>query len=227
MLAECKRHGYFRAEMCPACDEKGRFMMNDEELERIGRIMAGVLRHFPDRFGVRMDGHGWVDLNHFVGAVRQAKPHYHWLRPYHVQAIVETDPKGRYQLDGGMVRATYAHSVDVNLDDLPDANTDELYFPCSEEELDLVLEKGLVPTDRKRIHLSGTLEKAVTAGRVKMQNPIILVVDAASCAKEGVMIKRAAKTVFVADLIPPKYLKRLEGVDVAQYATAEVGEGED
>ncbi|MBI2076975.1 MAG: RNA 2'-phosphotransferase [Euryarchaeota archaeon] len=226
MLAECKRHGYFRAELCPACEEKGRFMMNDEELERIGRIMAGVLRHFPDRFGVTMDGHGWVDLNQFVGAVRQAKPHYHWLRPYHIQAIVETDPKGRYQMDGGMVRATYAHSVEVNLDDLPDANTDELYFPCSEEELDILLEKGLNPTDRKKIHLSGTLEKAVQAGRVKIESPIILAIDAGTATKDGLKIKRAAKTVYIADAVPSKYLKKLD-VDMTQFATPGPGEGED
>lgn len=215
MLAECGRHGYYRAENCPACEETGRFMMNDAELERLGRIMAGVLRHFPDRFGLPMDGHGWVDLSKFVNALRDAKPQLHWLRPYHIQAIAETDPKGRYQIDGGMIRATYAHSLDVNLDDLPEANTDELYFPCSEEELDLLLEQGLNPTDRKKIHLSGTLEKAISAGRVRMENPIILVIDAAAAQKDGLKIRRAGKTVYVADTVPAKYLRRLDNVDVA------------
>src|SRR5688500_2739064 len=99
-LGECVQHGYFRAEACPACDEKGRFLMSDEELERLGRVMAGILRHFPDRFNLPMDGHGWVDMRAFVNALRQAKPQYHWLKPHHVSAIVETDPKGRYQIDG-------------------------------------------------------------------------------------------------------------------------------
>jgi putative RNA 2'-phosphotransferase len=218
MLAECVRDGYFRAESCPACDDKGRFLMSDQELERIGRIMAGVLRHFPERFGLQMDGHGWVELRAFVDSVRQGKPHYHWLRPHHIVAIVETDPKGRYQLDGGMIRATYAHSVEVNLDDLPDANTDELYFPCSEEELDILLEHGLKPTDRKKIHLSGTVEKAVGAGKARIENPIILSIDVAKMSKDGQKVKRAGKAVYIADLVEPKYLKRLENVDVASVA---------
>jgi len=201
--------------------------MSDQELERLGRIMAGVLRHFPDRFGLSMDGHGWVDMRDFVNAVREQKPHYHWLRPHHIVAIVETDPKGRYQVDGGMLRATYAHSVDVNLDDLPDANTDELYFPCSEEEVDILLEKGLTPTDRKKIHLSGTLEKAVSAGRAKIENPIILAIDAASAQKAGIKIKRAGKTVYIADEVPAKFLKRLENVDLTQFAAPSAAEGED
>lgn len=215
MLAECVQHGYFRANSCPACDDKGRFLMSDQELERIGRIMAGVLRHFPDRFGLRMDGHGWVDLRAFVDSIRQSKPHYHWMRPHHIVAIADTDPKGRYQVDGGMIRATYAHSVDVNLDDLPDANTDELYYPCSEEEVDILLEQGLHPTDRKKIHLSGTVEKAVGAGKARIENPIILAINVSQMAKEGHKIKRAGKAVYVADRVEAQYLRRLENVDVA------------
>ena len=62
MLAECKDHGYFRGETCPKCNEKGKFLMTDRELNSLGRIMAGVLRHFPDKMGLMMDGHGWVDI---------------------------------------------------------------------------------------------------------------------------------------------------------------------
>jgi putative RNA 2'-phosphotransferase len=210
MLAECKAHGYFRAEVCPACEEKGRFLMNDAELERLGRVMAGILRHFPDRFGLTMDGRGWVDLTEMVGAIREGKPRYHWLRPFHVQAVIETDGKGRYQIDGGMVRATYAHSVDVTLDDLPEAGTDELYYPCSEEELDMILENGLQPQDRSKIHLSGTYEKAREAGRIKIENPVILAIDVAKAQEAGVTIRRAAKTVYVCDRVPAEALKRLE-----------------
>lgn len=192
--------------------------MNEEELERVGRIMAGILRHFPDRYGLQMDGRGWVDMSEFVGSIRSQKRQYRWLKPHHIAAIVETDPKGRYQLDGGMVRATYAHSVDVTLDDLPDSDADELYYPCSEEEVDLLLEHGLKPTDRGKIHLSGTLQKAVEAGKAKMEAPIILAIDAAQATKDDVSIKRAGKAVYVADQIDPKYLKRLENVDTAEAA---------
>ncbi len=228
MLAECSRHGYFRANACPACDDKGHFMMSDQELERIGRIMAGVLRHFPERFGLTMDGHGWVDLRAFSNALRQNKPHYHWLRPHYVVAIVETDPKGRYQIDGGMIRATYAHSLDVNLDDLPDAATDELFYPCSEEEVDILLENGLHPTDRKKIHLSGTVEKAVQAGRARIENPIILRIDAAAMTKDAQPVKRAGKAVYVADKVEARFLKRLENLDLSAFPSAGgPGESED
>ncbi len=215
MLAECKSHGYYRAEVCPACEEKGRFLMNDQEIERLGRIMAGVLRHFPERFGLTMDGKGWVDMAEFVTAITESKPRYHWLRPYHIQALVDTDPKGRYQIDGGMVRATYAHSVNVTLDDLPEADTEELYYPCSEEELDLILEQGLTPQDRTQIHLSETYDKAMEAGSVRMEDPMILAIDVKAAQAEGVDIRKAGNTVYICDRVPADSIRLLEEPPVA------------
>src|ERR1051326_4343479 len=69
MLAQCRTHGYYRGERCPLCDESGRFVMKDHEVDRIGRMMALILRHQPERFGLSMDGRGWVDLDGFVQAI--------------------------------------------------------------------------------------------------------------------------------------------------------------
>ena len=80
VLKECRTHGYFRCEECPICGEQGRFLMNEEELDKIGRTMAGVLRHFPERYGLKMDKHGWVDLNDFIHAVVRREGHRARLR---------------------------------------------------------------------------------------------------------------------------------------------------
>lgn len=208
MLAQCRAHGYYRGEECPLCDEKGRFLMKDFEIDRVGRMMAGILRHFPERFDLSMDGRGWVDLDDFVKAIKDSRQNYQrWLRSEHIEALVETDEKGRYQIDGGMVRATYAHSVDVNLDDLPEATVDQLYFPVAEEELDMVLDTGLRPSDRNMIHLSATPEKAYSAGRVHMREPIILEVDVAKATGRGDFIYRAGKSVYITDAVEPECIK--------------------
>ena len=43
MMRECTEHGYFRDEYCPVCGEEGKFIMSDYELEKLGRLMAGIL----------------------------------------------------------------------------------------------------------------------------------------------------------------------------------------
>ncbi|MHB8634510.1 MAG: RNA 2'-phosphotransferase [Thermoplasmatota archaeon] len=198
--------------------------MKDYEIDRVGRMMAGILRHFPERFGLTMDGRGWVDLDQFVEAIAKSRPNFgRWLRKQHIVALVETDDKGRYQIDGGMIRATYAHSVNVNLDDLPEAQVDTLYFPVSEEELDLVLESGLRPSDRNMIHLSATPDKAYSAGRVHNPDPILLEVDVKRASDAGNFIFRAGKTVYVTEAVEPEFLKKFEDEEQMVKLRAEFG----
>ena len=210
MLAECEEHGYYRGESCPVCNEKGKFIMNDRELDSLGRIMAGVLRHFPEKLGLAIDGHGWVDISSFIRAIGVSRSGFHWLRSYHVEAVAKSDSKGRYQIDGGMIRATYGHSIDINLDDLPLAEIDEFYYPVTEEELDIILEGGLNPIDRKKVHLSGSVEKALEAGRVRTEDPLILKIDGEKAKKDGVMIYHAGKDVYITDAIDAKYISQLD-----------------
>lgn len=211
MLRECPNHGYYRGESCADCGEEGRFLMNSHELDRVGRILAGALRHFPEKFGVTMDAEGWVRIEEFCNELRDQKDELHWVKPYHIVALGVTDPKGRYQIEGEQIRATYAHSIDVDLSSLPEDDVPRaLYYPVSEEELDVVLDRGLTPADRKMVHLSGTYESAVTAGEHRVDEPIILEIDAAKAQETGITIRKAGTTVYVTDEVPPRFVDRAE-----------------
>ncbi|MCL4316961.1 MAG: RNA 2'-phosphotransferase [Candidatus Thermoplasmatota archaeon] len=207
MLRECQEHGYFRGEACPVCEAEGKFLMSDRELEHIGRSMAGVLRHFPERFNLQMDEHGWVDVRSFISAMTERQPRLHWLRMHHIVAIIETDPKGRYQFSNGRMRATYGHSFDIELDLPTDNIPDRLYYPATEEEASILAENGLKPADRRMVHLSKTSADAFTAGRVRTEKPVIIEIDASAMIKENGTIQRAGKTVYLTKEVPPKYLR--------------------
>jgi putative RNA 2'-phosphotransferase len=221
MLRECQEHGYFRGETCPICGEEGRFLMNDQELEQIGRTMAGALRHFPEKFGLTMDEQGFVSLREFVEALKKQRERYHWLRPHHIIAIIETDPKGRYQVSNDLIRATYGHSIPLNLKLPTDNIPDKLYYPTTPEEADILLETGLHPSDRKMVHLSKTYQDAVNAGKVRVENPIILEIDAQAAIDNGIEIGQAGRTVYLTTEIPPQFLKRAE-VPVVEEETEEI-----
>jgi putative RNA 2'-phosphotransferase len=219
MMRECDVHGYYRAEICndsdeackdrdegcPICGEMGKFMMNDFEMERIGRLMAGILRH--GRFDPDMDEQGFVDLREMVSAIQGSNSRMHWLRPHHIIALIETDPKGRYQISGDMVRATYGHTIDLDLnlpsDDIPEV----LFYPTTPEESGIILETGLIPSDRTMVHLSLTYNDAFSAGSVRVSFPTILVIDTAKCASAGHEIGKAARTVFLCRHVPADCLK--------------------
>jgi putative RNA 2'-phosphotransferase len=210
MLKECAQHGYFRAENCPVCGGSGRFLMNDRELDHLGRVMTGILRHFPEKYNLAIDEKGWIPLPTLVRAIQERHRGYHWLRVHHLVAIAESDPKGRYEVKDDRVRATYGHTLEVALD-LPTENVPlELYFPVTADEAPIVLEVGLKPSDRRKVHLSRTAEDARAAGVVRTPDPVILAIDAGTAQAEGIVIMRAGKTVFLADQVPAKYLHRHE-----------------
>ena len=194
--------------MCGASNTH--FLLKDEEIDAVGRTMAGVLRHFPDRYGLEMDVHGWIDLRDFITAVSIRNKRFRFLKPNHILGLIQTDPKGRYEHRDGRIRATYGHSLDLDLD-LPTENIpDVLFYPTSEEELGVLLGAGLRPSDRKMVHLSGTFHVAVEAGRVRIQVPVIIEIDTKAARASGIVIKKAGKSVYLTTEVPPEFLRRSE-----------------
>ncbi|MGC2289929.1 MAG: RNA 2'-phosphotransferase [Thermoplasmata archaeon] len=216
MLKECEQHGYFRGDTCPVCGQSGRFLMDDRELDHLGRVVTGVLRHFPEKYGLQMDPHGWIALPQLVRNISNQHRGYRWLRVHHIVAIAETDAKGRYEVKDDRIRATYGHTLDVDLDLPTDHIPEQLFFPVTPEEATIVLEVGLKPSDRKKVHLSKTAADARSAGAVRTPNPVLLAVDTKKAQDSGVVIKRAGKTVFLVDSVPAEFLSRLPDVPVAE-----------
>jgi len=85
-----------------------------------------------------------------------------------------------------------------------------LYYPVTEEEVEIIMEQGILPTDRNKVHLSGSIEKAMEAGKIRTENPVILKIDAKKAMEEGIDIRKAGKDVYIADEIDAKYISILE-----------------
>ena len=207
MLRECKEHGSFLGQNCPVCNDEGKFIMSDKEMSGLGRLMAGVLRHFPEKFGLEMDLNGWVNLNSMTDSFKEHRRYYHWLRPWHFKAITECDDKGRFQIEGEMMRATYAHSVEIEIDHPTDDIPEALYWPCSVEDVEMHLELGLKSSEKQNyVHLSKTIRNAMEAGHVRIARPSIIEVDTTRAIADGHTIYRAGTTVYLTEEIPPNYV---------------------
>lgn len=200
MINECEEHGYFRKDKCPVCGRNGKFVMSDFEVEKLGRMMAAILRH--GKFSLDMNDQGYVSIQAVVDSIRDHNPRAKWLRPFHIDALALTDPKGRYQIRGNFVRAMYGHTVKLDLRLSTENIPEFLYYPASVDDVSTIMEEGLYPTDRAMVHLSATYDDAFSAGEARMDSPTILVIDSARSADEGCPIGKASKTVFLCDKVP-------------------------
>lgn len=206
-LRECLDHGVFRGDECPQCGEHGKRLMNEYEIEGLGRILAGMLRHFPENYGVRLNDHGWVKIYSIVPAIRARRKSFGWLTARHVESMALTDPKERYQVSKDHeIRASYGHTIPIEMDDLPtDDLPDVLYYQTTDEELEFIRETGISPSDKSWIHLSRTFRQAYVSGLYHMDAPTILGIDVKKLVESGKPVYRATDDVFLVREIPSEF----------------------
>jgi putative RNA 2'-phosphotransferase len=202
MIRRCQEHGYFRGEYCPECDEKGRFLLDDEREQRLGRFVSGALRHFPDDLGLEMDLQGWVDLDKFCAIMKQR---YTWTSEDRLIGLVESDVKNRYEIDGRYIRARYGHSVDVDLD-YPIFEDKFLYYGVSQEEVEMLLEQGISPLRQTYVHLSTSRQRAIEAASVHTDNPVVLQVNAIEASETGVVFICANDDITLTEYVPAEFI---------------------
>ncbi|MDF1556713.1 MAG: RNA 2'-phosphotransferase [ANME-2 cluster archaeon] len=202
MIRKCPKHGYFRGEVCH-CGEEGKYVLDTERTERMGRFISGGLRHFPDDLGLGMNQHGWVDIDVLIDVMMTRYP---WASENRLIGLVESDVKERYQIDGNKIRARYGHSIDVDMD-FPENDLPELFYGVSQEEADMIMEIGIRPVRQRYVHMSTTYEKAVEAASVHTEDPVIFKVDAFTAMNDGIVMMKANELIVLSEEIPPEYLE--------------------
>jgi len=201
VIKKCPEHGFFRGECCE-CGNAGQVVLEEERTEKLGRLVAGALRHFPDDLGLDMNPRGWVDLDALSVVIGTR---YRWANKRLVLALVQSDPKERYEIREGEIRAKYGHSVDVDLD-YPLNKLSDLYYGANEEEADRILEVGLKSASQRYVHLSTTPEKAWHVGTFRTNSPQVIRVDAQAAQRAGVKMMTVSGYIVISENVPPEYL---------------------
>ena len=176
-----------------------------QDLTKISKFLALVLRHEPSAAGITLDPHGWADVD---ALIRGTNAHTkHRLDRDLLAQIVREDNKQRYQFseDGTKIRAVQGHSVpvEVEMETLPPPPV--LWHGTATRFLDSILAEGLKPMSRLYVHLSKDVPTAVTVGR-RHGRPAVLRVDSERMAQDGFVFHRAANGVWLTETVPPQYL---------------------
>jgi putative RNA 2'-phosphotransferase len=185
-------------------------IVSGDRRERLSRFVSGALRHFPEDAGFEIDAGGWTDVDALADAVVRR---YDWARREHLDAVLATDPKGRFERRGDRVRAAYGHSVEVDLGATAGAVPDTLYHGTAPRNLESIREEGLRPMGRAKVHLSGTVEAAVEVGSRHATEPVVLTVDAAGLLSDGREIHKRGEETYTTDRVPPEYLAVRDATD--------------
>jgi putative RNA 2'-phosphotransferase len=229
VIRRCGDHGYFEGEGCPRCGVSDDPVLTEDRRVRLSKYLSGALRHFPDDAGIDLDDGGWTP---FADLVVAASEQYDWADREAVTAVVATDPRGRFEyevdgsgngddadtpadgpVEGGRIRATYGHSVEVDLESTDDPVPDRLYHGTAPANLESIRRTGLRPIGRQEVHLSASVDRAREVGRRHADEPAVLVIDADRLRAAGHEVARRGEGVYATDRVPPEHLAVLHGGD--------------
>jgi putative RNA 2'-phosphotransferase len=169
------------------------------DVVRLSKRLSHVLRHRPDSVGLTLDAAGWVDVDQLLTALG-------WTRAQ-LDEVVTRNDKQRFALDGTgtRIRASQGHSVAVELGYAPETPPDVLFHGTVDRFLPAIREQGLRPGNRHAVHLSPDVDTARRVGG-RRGRPVVLRVDAAAMAQDGVVFTLSANGVWLVDAVAPRYL---------------------
>lgn len=196
-----------------------------EMLKRSGRRLGGalcrVLRHEPEKINVAMNLQGWVKVDELIRKFNACNrnPKYYLNLPV-LMEMVRMDDKQRYglKMEGQalMIRCRQGHSIPwLEMDYKEAMPPDILYHGTISPYLDAIMSDGLKHMARQKVHLSWDIPTAgkVARRRAYKGNPVVLQVDAAKMAADGIVFYLADNDVWLTDYVAPKYLTRMIAAD--------------
>ena len=181
---------------------------SDKKLKNTSKFISLILRHKPEAIGIRLDEHGWADVQELIDGINRAGGHA--LDMELLDEIVRTDEKNRYSFneDRTLIRANQGHSIPVDVELEERTPPDILWHGTATKYQASIEAQGLIPKSRLYVHLSSDMETARKVGS-RHGKPVIYEVDCRRMAEDGYRFFLSANHVWLTKEVPAKYLREL------------------
>lgn len=176
--------------------------------KHISKFLSYILRHDPDKVGIRLDSNGWTDISVLIS---QCKIHGYEFSEEELFEIVRTNDKQRFALNENKteIRANQGHSVEVDLNLKAIRPPNILYHGTSQSVLDKIKKEGLKKMSRHHVHLSKDIDTANIVANRRQGEVIILEVLASQMYIDGFKFYQSDNGVWLTDSVPIEYIKNI------------------
>jgi putative RNA 2'-phosphotransferase len=181
-------------------------MINEKHAKRISKFLSLVLRHAPDKIGLKLDSAGWVSVEELV---RKMNSNGHSITFEILQEIVEANDKQRFgfNTDRSRIRANQGHSIEIEHGFESKIPPENLYHGTAESSVSSILKTGLIKRNRHHVHLSIDKETALKVG-MRHGKPIILEIMSAKMQNDGYEFYLSENKVWLTEFVPSNYIVR-------------------
>ena len=179
--------------------------MNDKETVRTSKFLSLILRHEPERVGLKLGEAGWVGVEDLLQAVnRHGVP----LTLNQFKHIVATSDEKRFAFseNGRRIRASQGHSVEVDLQYPPQTPPELLYHGTATRFLGAIRQHGLQKMQRHDVHLSAETRVTLQVDG-RHGKPMLLTIRAGDMHRAGFVFRCSANGVWLVDHVPPQFIE--------------------
>jgi putative RNA 2'-phosphotransferase len=179
--------------------------MTEKETIKASKFLSLILRHEPERVGLKLGEAGWVDVAELLEAVNRNGPA---LTLDQLKHIVATSDKKRFAFsdDGLRIRASQGHSVEVDLQYPPQTPPEILYHGTAERFLGGIRTHGLQRMERHDVHLSAETKVTLQVGG-RHGKPVLLIIRAGEMHRVGHVFRCSANGVWLVNNVPPEFIE--------------------
>lgn len=173
----------------------------------LSRFLSLILRHKPETIGIKLDNHGWANVDELIKKMSKEK---HITKDI-LEYIVEHDDKQRYSFneDKTLIRANQGHSIKVDVELEEKEPPAILYHGTATKFVEGIEKEGLKHQNRLYVHLSKDIDTATKVG-LRHGELVIYEVEAKEMSNDGFKFLISANGVWLTDHVPVKYLRRIK-----------------
>lgn len=174
-----------------------------EQHKRISKLVALMLRHDPDAFGLEPDENGFADLDTVWRAV-QTRLQGRVTRADFDAMLLSEGGQQRYEVQARRIRALYGHST-VEVAYAPVVPPEVLYHGTVAAALAAIRAEGLTSQARQYVHLSANRERALSVAQ-RHGKPVLLSLRAHAAHEAGIIFYQPEPQHFLVRSLPPTFI---------------------
>ena len=183
---------------------------NNMDYVKLSKEISYALRHAPWEYELEMDEDGFVLIEQLLSEINLSNEYGKKITKDDLLNINSNSEKKRWEIVDDKIRALYGHSFPLKIRKATGTPPDILYHGTSHKAINEILTNGLLPMSRQYVHMSTTVDMAITVGKRRDNNPIILKINARKAFADGLKFYVGNEYVWLCDFVPPKYIEIVE-----------------
>lgn len=180
------------------------------DYQKLSKETSYALRHAPWEYHLELDDEGFVPIDQLLTAINEGGNYDRQVVESDLEEIIRSSDKQRHEIVGAKIRVIYGHTTPAKIARTATEPPEILYHGTARGFCETIMAEGLNRMARQYVHLSVDVDTAKHVGSRRDTLPALFEVDAMKAFEDGLAFYQGNGKVWLADAIPPKYLRRIE-----------------